>query len=41
MELGNGHDAEFILLTKKPARQKELPFDYTFRDETSASENDH
>jgi len=38
MELANRHDAEFILLPKTPARQKELPFDYTFRDEISASE---
>jgi hypothetical protein len=38
MELGNGHGAEFILLAEKPARQKELPFDYTFREEIFASE---
>jgi hypothetical protein len=30
MELGNWPDARFVLFIETPAREKELPFDYTF-----------
>jgi hypothetical protein len=38
MELVNGHEARFVLLTVTPQGQKELPFDYTFQDHLGVNE---